>query len=95
MDRLPVTVSYQHLYVQGQFCVKILDDLTPVQLTPWQERPLCKVAIMTKSTKSKTTPGGDPSPESRRHFDATFKQEVVALGKRIGISQAAKEMGGW
>ena len=70
-------------------------DLTPVQLTPWQERPLCKVAIMTKSTKSKTTPGGDPSPESRRHFDATFKQEVVALGKRIGISQAAKEMGGW
>jgi transposase len=48
---------------------------------------------MTKSTKSKTTPGGDPSPESRRHFDAKFKQEVVALGKRIGISQAAKEMG--
>ncbi len=30
---------------------------------------------------------------SRRHFDAAFKQEAVNLGKRIGIRQAAQDLG--
>lgn len=47
---------------------------------------------MTKTTKTKAAAAGEPSSESRRHFDASFKQEAVALGKRIGISQAAKEL---
>ena len=33
------------------------------------------------------------SEGSRRRFDATFKQEAVALGKRIGIRQAAQDLG--
>lgn len=48
---------------------------------------------MTKTANSKSMPTGESSPDTRRHFDATFKQEAVALGKRIGISQAAKELG--
>ncbi len=38
----------------------------------------------------KTTP--EPTGK-RRHFDAHFKQEAVALGKRIGIRQAAQDLG--
>ena len=34
-----------------------------------------------------------PASGSRRSFDATFKQESVALGKRIGIRQAAQDLG--
>ena len=34
----------------------------------------------------------ESSDDSRRRFDATFKHEAVALGKRIGISQAAKDL---
>ena len=29
----------------------------------------------------------------RRHFDAAFKHEAVVLGKRIGIRQAAQDLG--
>jgi transposase len=39
---------------------------------------------------TKTNPEAEGS---RRHFDAAFKQEAVALGKRIGIRQAAKDLG--
>ena len=42
--------------------------------------------------RSTTTPS--PKADSvRRRFDATFKHEAVALGKRIGIRQAAQDLG--
>lgn len=31
--------------------------------------------------------------KKRRSFDSAFKREAVALGQRIGISQAAKDLG--
>lgn len=40
-----------------------------------------------------TTTTSTLSADSRRRFDATYKQEAVALGKRIGISQAARDLG--
>jgi len=39
---------------------------------------------------TKTNPGKN---DTRRRFDAQFKQEAVALGKRIGIRQAAQDLG--
>jgi transposase len=47
---------------------------------------------MAKSPKPTSSLAGGPSPDSRRRFDATFKQQAVALSKRVGISQAAKEL---
>ena len=40
-----------------------------------------------------TTKPNQKTGDSRRHFDATFKLEAVALGKRIGIGQAARDLG--
>ncbi len=34
----------------------------------------------------------DPSPDSRRRFDAAFKQGAFTLSKRVGVSQEAKEL---
>ena len=48
---------------------------------------------MAKSPKPTNPTIGESPSDSRRHFDAAFKQEAVALGKRIGISQAAKDLG--
>lgn len=39
------------------------------------------------------TPGVEPTEKSRRRFDAAFKQEAVSLGKRIGMRQAAADLG--
>lgn len=47
---------------------------------------------MAKSPKTPSSTDVGPSPDTRRRFDATFKQEAVALGKRVGVSQAAKEL---
>ncbi len=47
---------------------------------------------MAKSPKPTSPTAAGPSPDSRRRFDATFKHEAVALSKRVGISQAAKEL---
>lgn len=47
---------------------------------------------MAKSPKPSPSTAGGPSPDSRRRFDATFKQGAVALSKRVGVSQAAKEL---
>jgi len=47
---------------------------------------------MAKSPQTPSSPAVGPSPDSRRRFDATFKQQAVALSKRVGISQAAKEL---
>jgi transposase len=41
-------------------------------------------------------PTTTPNPKAdgtRRRFDATFKHEAVALGKRIGFRQAAQDLG--
>ena len=41
-------------------------------------------------SKSKnTTPAGD----KRRRFDPAFKREAVELGRRIGVAQAASDLG--
>lgn len=48
---------------------------------------------MTKHQKPTNPNKAEPAAEGRRRFDATFKQEAVALGKRIGISQAAQDLG--
>jgi transposase-like protein len=40
-----------------------------------------------------TPPSASLRPTRAVIFDAAFKQEAVALGKRIGISQAAKDLG--
>jgi transposase len=48
------------------------------------------MATLKKSTTS-TVEG--PDSDTRRRFDPTFKLEAVSLGKRIGISQAAKDLG--
>ncbi|MBA3698976.1 MAG: transposase [Planctomycetes bacterium] len=49
--------------------------------------------MRTKSNKP-TPPQGTPvSSRKRRRFDASFKQEAVALAKRVGFSQAASELG--
>jgi transposase len=49
--------------------------------------------IMPKSKppKSSTTESAEPA-ETRRVFTAQFKHEAVALGKRIGFCQAAKDL---
>ncbi len=40
------------------------------------------------------TPAADSAAASRRRrFDTAFKQEAVSLGKRIGIRQAAADLG--
>ena len=45
-------------------------------------------------TKKSTTPAVEgPDSDVRRRFDTSFKHEAVNLGKRIGISQAAKDLG--
>lgn len=41
------------------------------------------------SKPKKTTPAGD----RRRRFDPAFKREAVELGRRIGIVQAAADLG--
>jgi transposase len=48
---------------------------------------LCEDAIMTKPTQPSPSADG-----SRRRFDTAFKHEAVALGKRIGIRQAAEDL---
>jgi len=49
---------------------------------------------MTKKRTVSPNPEADGGAElRRRRFDATFKQEAVALGKRIGIRQAAIDLG--
>jgi len=49
--------------------------------------------MSTKPSKP-TPPQGDAAPRrKRRRFDASFKQEAVALAKRVGFSQAASELG--
>ena len=48
---------------------------------------------MTKSHKPTNPSKTEPSEGSRRRFDVTFKNQAVALGKRIGISQAAQDLG--
>ena len=40
-----------------------------------------------------TTKQHSEKSDARRHFDAQFKQEAVMLGKRIGIAQAAQDLG--
>ena len=41
-----------------------------------------------------TPPQGDAvSRRKRRQFDSSFKQESVALAKRVGFSHAARELG--
>ena len=47
---------------------------------------------MAKSPKPTSSTAEGPSPDSHRRFDATFKQEAVALSKRVGIGQAVKEL---
>ena len=47
---------------------------------------------MAKSPKITSSTDVGPSPDTRRRFDAIFKQEAVALSKRVGVSQAAKEL---
>lgn len=44
-----------------------------------------------KTSTAPTVEGSDC--DSRRRFDATYMLEAVNLGKRIGISQAAKDLG--
>ena len=48
---------------------------------------------MATSKKSTTPTVEGLDSDSRRRFDQTFKLEAVNLGKRIGISQAAKDLG--
>ena len=48
---------------------------------------------MTKNRKPINPDKSELSKDSRRRFDAIFKQEAVVLGKRIGISQAAHDLG--
>lgn len=48
---------------------------------------------MTKTKAAKLSGKESDNHDSRRSFDAAFKQEAVALGKRIGIGQAAKDLG--
>lgn len=49
---------------------------------------------MAKKPQSPHHPPADSATEShRRRFDTAFKQEAVALGKRIGIRQAAADLG--
>jgi transposase len=47
---------------------------------------------MAKSPKTTSSTDIEPSPDTRRRFDATYKQNAVALSKRVGVSQAAKEL---
>jgi transposase len=48
---------------------------------------------MAKHEKNTNPSKIKPQAGSRRRFDATFKQEAVILGKRIGIPQAAQDLG--
>jgi len=48
---------------------------------------------MTKHQKPTNPSKTEPDSGNRRRFDATFKQESVALGKRIGIRQACQDLG--
>jgi transposase len=46
-----------------------------------------------KSNKPAPSQGEAGPRRKRRQFDASFKQEAVALAKRVGFSQAASELG--
>ena len=47
---------------------------------------------MAKPLKITSSTDVGPSSDTRRRCDATFKHEAVALGKRVGVSHAAKEL---
>jgi transposase len=48
--------------------------------------------MSTKSSKPTPSQADPVVRRKRRQFDASFKQEAVALAKRVGFSQAASEL---